>query len=365
MEKGSKQLSLATLKPHRRDRERLVLLALVDLFLKSGKPIGSQTLQEHGFQTLSSATIRNYLAKLESNGLLEQPHTSGGRIPTALGLKAYAEHHTNDTLPKQDLDALKKKLQIETREVGRYLEQASEHLSELTGCAIFIAMPRFDQDFVTDIKIVEVDASRCLAVILTDFGQIHTEILHTSKKLSAHALKRIEAYFHYKITGLDQPQLESDEKAVASDFYKEVMVRYVVHTASFSHADLYKTGFSKLLQYPEFNASASLASSLALFENPEAMESLLAQCQDGLKYWIDEKEAPACSCIAVPYSVQNRRVGALALLGPTRLPYPKLFATLRTASHLISEALTSSLYKFKITYRQPGENLLLPDQRTE
>ena len=364
MEKGSKQIPVTSPKPHRRDRERLILLALVDLYLKSGKPIGSQTLQEHGFQSLSSATIRNYLAKLEGNGLLEQPHTSGGRVPTAEGLKVYAEQGADYVLSKKELDTLKEKLQIETREVGRYLEQVSEYLSDLTGCALFIAMPRFDQDFVTDVKLVEVDPSRCLAVILTDFGQIHTEVLHISKKLSAHALKRLEAYFHYKITGLDEPKLESDEKTIASDFYKEVMVRYVVHTASFSHADLYKTGFSKLLQYPEFNVSASLASSLALFENSETMEALLAKCKDDLTYWIDEDEAPACSCIAVPYSVQNRRVGALALLGPTRLPYPKLFATFRAASHLISEALTNSLYKFKITYRQPGENLLIEDQKT-
>ncbi|HAB98993.1 MAG TPA: hypothetical protein DCE71_04150 [Parachlamydiales bacterium] len=82
--------SLPSKKPSKNDREQAVLLGLVELYLKLGKPIGSQTLQDHGFESLSSATIRNYFSKMEEQGFLKQQHTSGGRIPTAQAFRLYA-----------------------------------------------------------------------------------------------------------------------------------------------------------------------------------------------------------------------------------------------------------------------------------
>src|SRR5690349_18344642 len=78
-------------RPAKDQRERLVLLGLVDLHLSSGKPIGSNTLRENGFENLSSATIRNYFMKLEEDGFLKQQHSSGGRIPTEKGFRLYAQ----------------------------------------------------------------------------------------------------------------------------------------------------------------------------------------------------------------------------------------------------------------------------------
>lgn len=85
--------TLAPKKPAKDQREKLILFGLVDLYLQSGKPIGSNTLRENGFEALSSATIRNYFAKLEEEGLVKQQHSSGGRIPTPLAYKIYAEEH--------------------------------------------------------------------------------------------------------------------------------------------------------------------------------------------------------------------------------------------------------------------------------
>ncbi len=363
MVKSGQKQSTPAFKPHRKDRERLVLHGLVELYINSGKPVGSQTLKEHGFEGLSSATIRNYFSKLEKAGMLEQQHSSGGRIPTARAFVAYAQSHQSaKSISGSDLNLLKRTLLVETKETHRYMEQAAELLSELSGCAVFLSMPRFDQDFVIDVKLVEVDASRCLAVLVTEFGLVHTELLHTQKKLSNHALKRVEAFFHYRMTGLDEPNLSEDEQEIAIRFYKEVMLRHVVKTASFSHADLYKTGFSKLLQYPEFNSSLALASGLSLFEDEHALEKLLESCND-LQCLIGDETLKDCASLICPYSVQNRRVGAIGILGPKRIPYPKLFALLKAVSELISEGLTRNLYKFKITFRQPGESLLLEDKR--
>ena len=112
----------------REEREKTVLLGLVELHLLTGKPIGSNTLKENGFEQISAATIRNYFAKLEAQGFLQQQHTSGGRIPTALAYKFYAAHHINasDIAPK-DIEILKKQLNQDTRKIARYLQHASEY----------------------------------------------------------------------------------------------------------------------------------------------------------------------------------------------------------------------------------------------
>lgn len=369
----------------REERERIVLLGLVDLYLRTGNPVGSNTLKENGFDQISSATIRNYFAKLETQGFLRQQHTSGGRVPTALAYKFYAEHHINasDVDPK-DVEILTKGLDQDTREIARFLQHASELLSQLSQSAIFLSSPRFDQDLILSVKLVSIDTHRYLCVLVTDFGLVHTEILYSPKKLSGFALKRIENYFKFRMTGLERPKLNKQEEEIASQFYNEISLRHIVDYSNFSAEDIYKTGFSKLLQFPEFRDATVLATGLSLFEDTAYMRHLLQECTDfgDLRFWIGNDMArPSAhtSIIAVPYFIHGKPVGSIALLGPTRMPYPKMFGLMKAFSAILSKTLTRNLYKYKITYRKPrareidmqnespiylsqAEHLLLEDQ---
>lgn len=354
--------SLLSKRPNKDNREKQILLSLVELYLKTGKPVGSQTLKENGFSLLSPATLRNYFVKLEEAGFLKQQHSSGGRIPTSLAYKAYAEFvHSAAALDELEKEHLFQLLSKETREVHLYLQKAAEILSNITQGAVFLSSPRFDQDFVLDIKLLSIDIHRVLCVLVTDFGTVRSEILFIEKKLSAFSIKRIEQFFHWKITGLDKPKLNSEEELIANKFYSEILLRHIVNYSSFSYSDILKTGFSKMLQYPDFNNTTSLANGLALFENDQALRSLLMECSEKkeIKFWIGEDLYPfssqtnSCSVLAIPYYIHNTAVGSIAILCPSRAPYKKLFATLKTTSEAISSSLTKSLYKFKISYRQP------------
>lgn len=347
----------------KQERERQVLLGLVDLYLKTGKPIGSQTLKEQGFKNVSSATIRNYFAKLEDNGFIIQQHSSGGRIPTSLAFKEYAQAHFESTaVSDSDRTKISRELKKESREIAGYMQKAAELLSELSGCAVFLSSPRFDQDFIVDIKLVGIDHKRVLCVLITDFGIVNTEILYTNKKLSNFSIKRIENYFHFRMTGLDKPELSKEEDAIATHFYNEVILRHIVGYANFSAEDLYKTGFSNLLNYPEFRDATALAHGLSLFEDVNHMRVLLSDAMDSsdVSFWIGEDLArythsgSHCAILSIPYTINQKAVGCLAILGPNRIPYKKLFALLRLFSSEMSEALTANMYKYKITYRQPA-----------
>ena len=352
-------------KPSKSERERLVLLGLVDLYIKTGVPVGSHTLQEYGFQSLSSATIRNYFAKMEEEGYLTQHHASGGRIPTEHAYRLYAHHVNNKgVLTKEDLEFLRSALDKEMAEVKTYLEQSLEALSELTSCAAFMLAPRFDQDYIKDVRLLNLDHERLLAVLITDFGFIHTETLSCPTKFSSFSLKRIEDYFKARIKGESGDELESDELAFAQGVYNEIVLRHIITYNNFHHEDVYKSGFSRLLSHREFKDLSLLSSSLSLFEKSSFVRSLLSDCfrSNDMKFWVGAdlepyiKNPKGVTLIAIPYYLHSSAVGAIAILGPDRLDYEKIFAALTTFSKMLSTTLTKTLYKFKISYRNPHPN---------
>jgi len=363
---GSTMKVVPIKKSAKTERERQVLFGLIEYYIQTGKAVGSHALQEAGFQDMSSATIRNYFADLEKEGFLQQQHTSSGRIPTDLAYRTYAHTYldSEEICSKEKFASLK---EIHSREISTTLQHAAETLSEVANVAVFLSAPRFDHDFLIDAKLIAIDHSRILCALVTDFGMIKTEVLHTTSKLSAFSIKRIESYFHFRLTGQDEPTDLTDEEAeLAQKFYNETMLRYVVGYSNFIEEDLYRTGFSELLNYPELRDAVTLASCLSLFENPQSMRLLLRECHkaDHLKVWIGDEllpymtGKPNAAVLATPYYINGKPIGAIGILGPTRIPYRKLIGTLRHLSDNISESLTNSIYKFKLTFRQPQEERL-------
>lgn len=355
-------------RPGKQERERKVLLGLVEHYIRTGKPVGSTTLKETEFSDLSSATIRNYFAHLEEEGYLTQAHSSGGRIPTARSYRLYAdaasECSPDRVVASPDFSSLHLR---DSHQMARFLQDAGEALGQAVQCAVFLSAPRFDQDVVIDLKLVPVDSSRCLCIVLTQFGGVHTEVLHTGSKLSNLSAKRIESYFHSRLTGVrSHDYLEPQEEELGKYLYNEVMLRCLVKHSSFLDEDLYRTGFSHLLNYPEFQEVSVLADSLALFENTAHMRRLLKESKglNRLKYWIGDALYPYttrgdCTVIALPYYLNTTPVGAIGVLGPMRLPYRIVIALLRLFAAHVTLHLTRAIYKFKITLRQP-----LPEQLT-
>ena len=363
---GSRALSQQALKgkSSKHEREREVLLRLVSYYIRTGKPVGSETLKEVEFPQLSSATIRNYFQNLEADGFLMQHHTSSGRFPTAKAFRLYARVMLDMmTLKKGKASDLIQTIEVpqDIREVALVMQDLCENVAERSGCACFLSSPRFDQDFVVDIKLVAFETGRCLSILLTNFGAIHTEVLNAPRKLSQHDIKKFESYFHSRLSNgtLEPEPLTSEEFELAQRFYQESMARYLVNYSNFSQEEVLRAGFSKMLRYPEFHEVESLASSLSLFENDQALMALIRDTMRSrrLKFWIGEdlfsflSSAPICSVVAIPYQIGPKFVGALGLIGPMRMPYLELFQLLTQAREALSKYLTDNLYKHKIGFR--------------
>ncbi len=356
-------------------REKKILLGLVDYYLRSGKPVGSNSLKEAGFDELSSATIRNYFAQLEKEGYLTQAHISGGRAPTPLAFRLYAQEYVDQEHPLDTPSVFAPLKEFEGKEIAPFLQQATELLSQQSSCAVFLSAPRFDQDFITDMKLVSIDPNRCLVVLISDFGVIQTELMQLPARTSSIAIRRMEMHLQAKLRGsLDLPPLEENEELFVQEIYKEAMLRYLVSYSTFTDEDIHRTGFSRLLHHEDFQETAQLAASLSLFENLAGLRLLLRETKhlNRLKFWIGEELAPYtrlnpnCAALAIPFYLRGQVAGAVGLLGPIRLPYRQLFPLLRQFSMTISHTLTHILCKFRLSFRQPGEDqkwILKEEQR--
>jgi heat-inducible transcriptional repressor len=359
--------SPSVLKPPKGEREKQVLLGLVDLYLKTGKPIGSNTLKDNGFSALSAATIRNYYVKLENQGYLHQQHTSGGRVPTNKAFRYYAKIYLNQgTVEDTHEIILKTKLKKDTKQIHKYLQEAAEELSSLTQLAVFMSSPRFDQDLIEDIKVIQIDDNRLLCVLITSFGIVKTEVLYISDKIEE--IDALRSYFLWrmsKTTTKPHFNYESDAKW-AQRLYNEVVVRHIAGYAHFFKEDTLQTGLSRLLNFPEFADATSLYNGLAILEDEFLKQKFLKDSvkENKLKFWIGDDlnlktaiENTKCALVSIPYYINNIPVGAVAILGPTRINYRNIFGILRLFSHYLSDNLTQSIYKYKIQYRQPSESM--------
>ena len=164
-------------KSSKEEREYKILQGLIERYIQTGDPVGSNTLKDAGFDDISSATIRNYFANLEKKGYLEQQHSSGGRIPTEAAFRLYAnEMYDSRVISSKDEEILQPLRTSESKEITTYLQQAAETLSSMTEFAVFLSAPRFDHDFIADLKLVPIDIHRFLCVLITDFGVINTEL---------------------------------------------------------------------------------------------------------------------------------------------------------------------------------------------
>lgn len=353
-------------KPTKKQREQHVLLGLVDLYLRFGKPVGSNTLKENGFSHLSSATIRNYFVQLEKEEFLHQQHVSGGRVPTDKAFRSYAAYYVDQgTVEEAEDFALKKILCRQTDKIHTYLHEAIEVLSSLLNCTVLISSPRFDQDFIQDIQLFPLDENRILCALMTHFGLIKTETLYVNSQIKNFSALR--KYFLWRMSKINEKpyfSYESDAKW-AQRLYNEVVARHIAGYAHFFKEDILQTGLSNLLSYPEFSEATNLYNGLAILEDELLKRKLLNECikENRLKYWIGEQlheqstaQNSYCSMIAIPYYINKTAVGSIALLGPVRIAYRKFFGILRLFSHYLSETLTKNMYKFKIHYRQPSES---------
>lgn len=342
-----------------------LLLGLVDLYIQNGKPIGSQTLKQEGFEHLSSATIRNYFAWLDKENFLEQIHTSGGRIPTDLAWRRYWDQRSCEPLSSSTLRELEDIFQIseqksDTTILYDELQSLSDILAKWSGCASFIVTPRFDHDSLTHVKLWPFQVNRWVVLTRSQMGIFRHELIASSHLNQPFRLAHLEHSLEQKIRNplaTLQDLTEAEEK-VLQEIYSELMVRQLLQHAHAQERVWLRSGLSNLLNHPEFSEANTLAQALHFFEHRRSREKLmqLMQTASTTQTWIGgEMQQLVCpskagSLLACPFFVHQQMVGLVGLIGPRRLPYIKLRHGLEHVARIISHYLTREYYVFKLAY---------------
>ncbi len=368
-------------RPSRRDREQKILIELVEHYIKTGRPVGSHTLQGESILDVSSATIRNYFASLEEAGYLKQQHTSGGRIPQPRAYSVYADHCLEE-LKRQWIDPEKQSSglssldkeqpcfqeglfeNLEPTELVSSIQSLTSKMSNAMNLAAVTSAPRFDRDSVVDIRYVYIDANRLLSVVITEFGLIHSTVL-SIEGITLGIVKKAERFSRMRLfqETIDGISFDAAEMELARSIYQETMSSYFVMYSSASHEDIFKAGFSNLFSHPDFQDGTALKPAISLFENSAMLRGLLREAirSNSIRYWIGGDLDPYCSfgpvevaLIAVPYHVADKPVGALSVIGPMRMAYKEVFQSLQKVSHMLSQHLTKTLVKHRITFRMPN-----------
>jgi len=363
----------------RRDREHRVLISLVELYLHTGRPVGSHALQESDCSDISSATIRNYFVSLEQEGYLKQQHTSGGRVPLPKAFAEYAKFCL-DKIEKETLagSALSEEAPFDMREeigandVIALLQQTAEALSKKAKAAVAVSAPRFDHDMVAELRFVFIDVQRALALITTEFGLVHTQIIPCDFPITSTLLKKADRFARSRLfeEELDHSLFEEEELDHVRILYQEAIASYFVSYSNISQEDVWKSGFSRLLHCSDLDDPISLSSSFSLFENTHALRGYMREAMraEQIKVWIGDElhthpsDEMSCAIMAVPYFVGARAVGALLVVSSMRLFFKEMFRLLRSSSHQLSALLTKTLMHHRISYRSPESHAVLTRQ---
>ncbi len=336
-------------------RAELLLKALIERYISDGQPVGSRTLSKDLGNELSPATIRNVMADLEELGLIQSPHTSAGRVPTALGYRVFV-----DTLLKvrpleaAELRRLEGSLSA-APDPGQLAESASSLLSQLTRMAGVVMVPRQEQTAIRQIEFLQLSANRVLAILVTHEGRVHNRVIVTDRTYSPAELVEAANFFNESYAGryLDEVKqvllaaMQQDSDAMQQAMRTAMtMARHMFTDDQAQGPELVVSGESNLLDVPELGDVRKLRRVFDAFNTKRDLLHLLDQClrSNGVQIFIGGESGYSaleeCSVVAAPYRVEGRIVGMLGVVGPTRMPYEHVIPIVDITARLLGGALS-------------------------
>ena len=340
------------------ERSKSVLLAIIDKYIETAEPVGSRTIAKNHPQHLSSATIRNAMSDLEDNGLLSQPHTSAGRIPTDKGYRFYVDHLLRPQNFLMQAESLSTAQNLEypsgKQNVQSVLESACDNLSKVSQQTGLVMLPGFSTICFKHIEFTKVAPQAALAVFFSEQGILQNKILPIDSSLSQDQLTSISNYLNDEFSGKPikwiRKELLSRVRLEKEHYNQLAQKAHDLSSALFEDTNngLLVQGALNLLDQPEFNEDiGKIKKLLKTLEEKTKLINLLDLCLDheGMTILIGEEnlqeEMGNCSLIAQNYQLDNEKVGTLAVFGSKRMDYKKIISivnhTAQKVSKLISE----------------------------
>jgi len=341
------------------ERSREIFRYIVESYLDSGDPLGSRSISKQLAVNLSPATIRNVMSDLEMMGLIYAPHTSAGRMPTDLGLQFFVDSFLEiGNLTKDERKSIETQVKAASSEMtfDNVLTEASQLLSGLSSTAGLVVTTKADLR-LKQIEFIQLEPTKALAVIVGEDGSVENRILTLPAGTTASALIEATNYINAKIAGQTIAEanatLQKQHNATRSEL--NVLTQKLVDagiatwagTSGPEPGQLIISGHSNLLDNLE--ATEDLTRIRQLFGELEAKENFMRLLDmteegDGVRIFIGAESKlfslSGSSVIVAPYKDNEQRViGALGIIGPTRLNYARLIPMVDYTAKVISRIL--------------------------
>ncbi len=335
------------------DRERDILQNLIDHYIQTADPVGSRVIANKYSMGLSPATIRNTMQDLEEMGLISQPHTSAGRVPTDAGYRVFVDM----LLKPAPLSAAEKTIIQQmisspaNRGIDTILGQASKVLGEITNQLGITVSPKFEKGVLTGIDLIPVADGKILLVVAVKSGLARTILLEVESKIEISELRMMESVLNERLAGLTLGQIKNTLTDRLSDTActPKLIKMFVDSEAEIWSGEqkdnLHITGTDNLIIQPEFADRGRLTDIIKLLEEKNALKSFMESkaSGEGIIITIGNEntisEIRDCSLVTSSYKI-GKVSGTIGVIGPTRMPYSKLVSIVQYTARSLTDALS-------------------------
>lgn len=338
------------------ERKKMILKAIIEAHIELGEPVGSKYIMKNNNINYSSATIRNEMAELEEMGYLEQPHTSAGRIPSELGYRFYVDSLIESyDLTAGEIGELRSSLAHKQAELDHILNTAMQLAASMTNYTALAVKPRMKGFTVKKYNLMTVDEYNLVLVMVISTGGVKTKNILSERAVSPEGAEMMTALLNRYLVGVTSADItlniimEMERQMGEFDFLVSPIVKSIYEVInSVGGGELRLEGVNKLLSYPEFYDMDRLQNMLTLFEDKEDLLDVISDetAQDGedaVRVFIGSenvvKTMDNSTLIFKPIVQKGRTVGAIGIIGPTRMDYPRVIAMIDQLTAGITEIM--------------------------
>jgi heat-inducible transcriptional repressor len=340
------------------ERKQKILDAIIRNYQETGEPVGSRTISKYTDLQLSSATIRNEMSDLEEMGLIVQPHTSAGRIPTDTGYRLYVDRLMKNQL--QEVDQTKDFLLKRVDRLEKMLKQLAQLLAVNTNYATMISGPRYGGVKLKFIQLSRVEPTKLLAVVVAESNVIKNTLMDLEAEISDEGLLALNLLLNNNLSGLTLDEINlaviariKEQSKGHADIVEKVLEAVAEAMRGEDELQIYTSGATNIFKYPELAGGDKASQILQAFEEKKQLTNLLTDHlnsdeNQGIQVYIGEETSVQsmkdCSVVTATYELSDGVKGSIGIVGPKRMDYEKVVSTLQTL-----------MTQMDLIYRKPEE----------
>lgn len=332
------------------ERRKRILRTVVESYIATAEPIGSKAIAEQAGLTCSSATIRNELAALEKLGLLEQPHTSSGRIPTASGYRFYVnELMEQHKLSMQETQTINSQLHLKMQELDRVIDQAGRMVSQLTNYPAFAMTDRREKATITRYDLLMVDQNSFIIVVMTNLNVVKNKLVKLPVDVNEPQLQLLNTLLNTSFVGKTAEELNPElmrmaEKAAGSAYgLISLVVSFAMEVLEDAgRSSVHTAGANRILEHSEYQDVDKAHELLSYLDHDAELAQLPGAMGDSdTKILIGPENVSDAlkdtSVVMASYDIGEGMRGVIGVVGPTRMDYAKVTARLNYFAESLSK----------------------------